>query len=119
MAFAHAKLPEKGRFSVHLFVLADIGNNGPKSENAAVLTLYLEIYTINLVQFFLGTPENVPHKAFFLFYYLNSRFFYRLSVAFAHGKLPEKGRFSVHLNVLAEMLFVKIFWGNFEDRFFF
>ena len=80
-----------------------LGNNGPKSENAAVGVVNLEIYPVNLPQFFFLTPENVPHKGFFLFYSPTARFFYRSSVAFAHAKLPEKGRFSVHLFVLAEM----------------
>ena len=31
---------------------AHIGNNGPKSENPAVLTLTLEIYPVNLPQIF-------------------------------------------------------------------
>ena len=42
--------------------------------------------------FFLGLLRMSITRRFF-FNYLIARFFYRPSVAFAHGKLPEKGRF--------------------------
>ena len=46
---------------------AHIGNNGPKSENPAVLTLTLEIYPVNLPQNFFGDSWECPPQAFFWF----------------------------------------------------
>jgi len=40
------------RFWSIIAYMHSVSSDGPKSENAAVLTLYLEIYPVNLVQFF-------------------------------------------------------------------
>ena len=74
-----------------------------KSVKKRVLFATVEISTPTRPSFFFRGVQ--PPAALFS---PIARFFYRPSVAFARGKLPEKGRFSVHLFVLADMVSFRI-----------